>query len=170
MCSEAEEPIVSKFTSTSINKGKTYILFMYHTGTPACTGTNCVVTKLETWTSYNSNKTIYLGSFLITNVKDNASYSSSSRSIVCYQISTSEITTQTGSINISQWDNRDVKSYTVTFIKPFDGTPEVIITYPFGASAYGVSEVSATGFTAWFRYDGDGSNGKVGNAYWSASL
>lgn len=143
---------------------------MYHTETPTCTGTNCVVTKLETWTSYNSNKTIYLGSFLITNVKDNASYSSSSRSIVCYQISTSEIITQTGSINISQWDNRDVKSYTVTFTKPFDGTPEVIITYPFGASAYGVSEVSATGFTAWFRYDGDGSNGKVGNAYWSASL
>ena len=168
--SEYIDPTVSGFSSTTLNKGKSYILFMYHTGTPACTGKNCTVKTLATWTSYNSDKTIFLGAFYITNVLDNASYSSTSRSIKCYQISTSEINTLTGSINISQWDDKKSKSYSVTFSEPFSGIPEVIITYPFGASAYGISEITSTGFTAWFRYDGDGSNGKSGKAYWSASL
>ena len=80
------------------------------------------------------------------------------------------ITSVTGSISISQWDDRSPKSYSVTFATAFDNVPTVVITYALGASAYGITEVTRTGFTCWFRYDGDGSNGKVGNAYWSASL
>ena len=78
---------IKEHSGTSLNKEKTYILFMYHTGTPSCTGINCTVTTLATWTSYNSDKTIFLGAFKITNVKANASYSSSSRSIKCYEVS-----------------------------------------------------------------------------------
>lgn len=78
------------------------------------------------------------------------------------------ITSLSGSIDISQWDNNQNKSYSVTFKNPFDTVPTVVITYAFGASAYGISSVTRTGFTCWFRYDGNGSNGKVGTAYWRA--
>lgn len=78
------------------------------------------------------------------------------------------ITSLSGSIDISQWDNNQNKSYSVTFKNPFDTVPTVVITYAFGASAYGISSVTRAGFTCWFRYNGNGSNGRVGTAYWRA--